>query len=299
MVTFKQLEAFYWVVQLGGFAQAANKLHTTQSAVSKRVQEVEAMFDTQLFDRTLRAARLTEKGEQMFLLAKRLLELRDSGFEQFRLPEVLERRLRIGVTELTAMTWLPRLVEAIQRDYPRVIVEPQVEASVALRDGLLADELDLAIVPDVFDDQRFLSTPVGLVEHAWMCKPGLLERRRLRMDELAQHRLLTQDSRSGTGQLYDRWMRSIGIEPRDTLLSNSVVALIGLAVSGVGVSYLPKQCLQPMIDARALEVLNVRPALPKTRYVAISKGGRPSTLLTAVVGLAQKQCDFSRMFQTV
>lgn len=32
-MTFKQLEAVYWVVQLGGFAQAANKMHTTQSAV--------------------------------------------------------------------------------------------------------------------------------------------------------------------------------------------------------------------------------------------------------------------------
>ena len=38
MMTFKQLEAIYWVTQLGGFSQAADKLHTTQSAISKRVQ---------------------------------------------------------------------------------------------------------------------------------------------------------------------------------------------------------------------------------------------------------------------
>lgn len=62
MITFKQLEAVFWVVQLGGFAPAANKLHTTQSAVSKRVQELESLFETPLFDRSLRSARLTEKG---------------------------------------------------------------------------------------------------------------------------------------------------------------------------------------------------------------------------------------------
>jgi len=45
MLTFKQLEAVYWVVKLGGFAAAAAKLHTTQSAVSKRVQELEPLFD--------------------------------------------------------------------------------------------------------------------------------------------------------------------------------------------------------------------------------------------------------------
>ena len=107
MMTFKQLEALFWIVQAGGFSQAATRLHTTQSAVSKRVHELEAMFETPLFDRTQRSARLTPKGEEMFLVAKRLLEQRDKAIEQFQRPEILVRRIRIGVTELTAMTWLP------------------------------------------------------------------------------------------------------------------------------------------------------------------------------------------------
>ncbi|EWS66120.1 Bacterial regulatory helix-turn-helix protein, lysR family [Hydrogenophaga sp. T4] len=38
--------------------------------MSKRVQELELLFDTALFDRSQRSARLTEKGEEMFVLAK-------------------------------------------------------------------------------------------------------------------------------------------------------------------------------------------------------------------------------------
>ena len=72
-MTFKQLEALYWVVHLGGFAAAARRLHTTQSAISKRIQELEALFNTLLFDREQRRARLTEKGEELFLLAKQIL----------------------------------------------------------------------------------------------------------------------------------------------------------------------------------------------------------------------------------
>ena len=41
MITFKQLEAIYWIANLGSFAAAADKLCTSQSAVSKRVQELE------------------------------------------------------------------------------------------------------------------------------------------------------------------------------------------------------------------------------------------------------------------
>ena len=113
-VTFKQLEALYWIVQLGTFAHAAQRLHASQSAISKRIGELEALFDTELFDRRQRSARLTEKGEEMFLVAKTLIEERDAALERLGSPEVSQRRVRIGVTELTAMTWLPRLVAGIQ-----------------------------------------------------------------------------------------------------------------------------------------------------------------------------------------
>ncbi|MNK87179.1 HTH-type transcriptional regulator GltR [compost metagenome] len=298
MITFKQLEAIYWVVQLGGFAQAAKRLHTTQSAVSKRIQELEALFETPLFDRTLRAARLTEKGEEMFLLAKRLLDQRDAAVEQFQRPEVVERHVRIGVTELTAMTWLPRLISAIQAAYPRVIIEPHVDTSAILRDKLMADQVDLMVVPDVFEDQRFISKHVGQVVNSWMCKPGVVSRRRIRVEDLLKYRLLTQDERSGTGLLYNRWFRSIGVQPENKVLSNSLVALIGLTISGMGISYLPKKFLEPMVESGALEVLTVSPALPPAAYAAIFRSDQRSSLIPAIAALAQEQCDFGKIFQT-
>lgn len=299
MLTFKQLEALYWVVQLGGFSPAAHKLHTTQSAVSKRVQELEALFDIPLFDRSLRAARLTEKGEEMFMVAKRLLAQRDAAVDQFQRPEVVERRVRIGVTELTAMTWLPRFVNVIQECYPRVVIEPDVDMSTALRDKLLADELELIIVPDAFEDSRFTPKRVGSVENAWMSKPGLVNAKRaLRIHELAAHRLLTQGDRSGTGLLYERWFKSIGVRAPNTMTSNSLVALLGLAVSGFGIAYLPRRCLSPMLDAGLLEVVKVTPELPEAPYAALYKSDKRSTLLASLVMLAQDSCDFSSTFQT-
>lgn len=299
MVTFKQLEALFWIVQAGGFSQAAVRLHTTQSAVSKRIHELEEMFETPLFDRSQRSAKLTAKGEEMFLVAKRLLEQRDAAIEQFQRPEVLVRRIRIGVTELTAMTWLPRLVSAIQSTYPRVVIEPYVDVSLALRDKLLTDDVDLMIVPQVFEDQRLVVKKVGVVENVWMCKPGLVTfGRRLSMQDLARHRLLTQDDRSGTGQLYNRWLQSIGIQPENTILSNSLVTLIALTISGMGVSYLPKNCLQQMIHAGALQVLPVTPILPLASYAAVYRAERKSAFIAAVASLAQDHCDFGTIFQS-
>jgi DNA-binding transcriptional LysR family regulator len=86
-MTFKQLEALYWIAQLGGFAAAADRLHTTQSAISKRVRELEQLFEIELFDRSLRTARLTDKGQEMFVLAKKLLEDRDAAIERLSSPD--------------------------------------------------------------------------------------------------------------------------------------------------------------------------------------------------------------------
>lgn len=299
MLTFKQLEALFWIAELGGFSQAAHKLHTTQSAVSKRVQELELLFDTALFDRSQRSARLTDKGEEMFLIAKKLLEQRDSAIEQFSLPEVVERRVRLGVTEMTAMTWLPRLVNLVQNCYPKVVIEPDVDTSVQLRDKMLADELDMIVLPDSFPDSRFNSKVLGSVVNTWMCKPGVLDKRKTyRLHELASHRLLVQGDKSGTGLHYARWFKSLGFQPANVITSSNLVALIGMTVSGLGVSYLPKQCLAPMVRAGMLDLIKTTPALPDVPYAALYKDGQRSTLVSSIIMLAQECCDFTRLFQT-
>lgn len=299
MMTFKQLEALYWIGQLGGFAPAARKLHTSQSAVSKRVHELEQLFDTPLFDRTQRAARLTEKGEEMFMLARKLLRDRDAAVEQFGKPEVIERRLRIGVTELTAMTWLPRLVALVREHYPKVTLEPDVDGSLPLRDKLLADGLDLIIVPDAFADTRLPATVVGQVDSAWMCRPGTVPTGTVRLHELAAQRLLVQGNASGTGRLYDAWLRERGVEPADSLVVSNLVALIGLTISGLGVSYLPRQCLAPLVATGQLAEIDVQPPLPPAPYVAMVQGSHRSALVASVIMLAQSCCDFTRAFQAV
>ncbi|QEI09535.1 LysR family transcriptional regulator [Pigmentiphaga aceris] len=298
-MTFKQLEALYWINRLGSFAAAAARLHTTQSAISKRVHELESEFDTPLFDRTQRQARLTDKGQEMVVIAERLLKQRDMAIEQFGRPDVVQRRFRIGVTELTALTWLPKLVSAIQLNYPKVTLEPDVDMSVKLKEKLLADEVDLIVVPDAVLDSRFGYESLATVDNVWMCKPGLVPTENvLRIHELARLPLLTQGDRSGTGVNYMRWFHSLGVEPDNTISSNSLIALLGLTVSGLGVSYLPRACMEPMLKNGLLSVVRTNPPLPNIRYIAMYKRDVQSPLTAAVTMMAQECCDFTRMFQT-
>jgi DNA-binding transcriptional LysR family regulator len=203
------------------------------------------------------------------------------------------------VTELTAMTWLPRLVQRIEAVYPKVVIEPDVDTSVALRDKLIADELDIIFVPDAFEDPRCEARKVGELEMAWMCKPGMVETAKpLRVRDLAKYRLLTQSSKSGIGMVVESWLGAQGTKLPVSLVSSNMLALISMAVSGLGVTYLPWRCLQPMIDSGMLALIKVTPALPVTRYVSLYRSDQRSTLIASVSVLARESCDFTRLFQT-
>jgi DNA-binding transcriptional LysR family regulator len=104
-------------------------------------------------------------------------------------------------------------------------------------------------------------------------------------------------SLSGTGLIYQRWFKSLAVVPANSISSNSLVALIGPTVSGLGVSYLPRACLDSLLERRALEVVQATPALPDVRYVALHKGERKSVLISSLIMLAQESCDFSKLFQ--
>lgn len=294
MVTLKQIEAMYWIARLGSFDAAAAQLCTTQSAISKRIQELEARFGVEIFDRSRRTASLTLKGEEILQSARDLLDARNKLLARLRTQEVTFRRLRLGVTELTALTWLPTLVSRLRKQFPQLEIEPEVGLSAALYERLVDNTIDLIVIPANFDDKRFKRTPVGKVENAWMFAAGLMENRHIFTPaEIAQHTLIMQGKDSGTGAAYNQWFHTNGIEMLKVLTCSNLVAQIGLTVSGLGVSYLPQQCLSHLVEQNILRVARTTPPLPTVHYAAMYLPTQPVDFHGEVASLCQECCDFS------
>lgn len=299
MITLKQLETLYWISQLGTFERAATRLNTTQSAISKRIQELEAAVGLQVFDRNQRGAKLTEKGEHLLAMGQEMLSLQGKIMELKTSGETPARRLRLGVTELTAMTWFPRLISKIREEHPAVSVEPHVSTSRLLDTMLRDDELDLIVVPEVFPSDELTYVRLSDVSNVWMARPGLVTvSEALTLEQLATQPLVIQGGHSGTGLYYNRWLRSQGVVFGQTLASDNLMALIGLTVAGIGISYLPRQCLRPLVDEGKLVVIPTRPVLPPIPYSAAYRNDRPSGLTSSIADLMCDVCDFSRQLQS-
>lgn len=294
MITLKQLEAFNWIAQLGTFERAAARLNASQSAISKRIQELEAATGLALFDRSQRSARLTEQGEQLLALGRDMLGLQDRIFDLKNAGQSPARRLRLGVTEMSALSWLPNLVTAIQAAHPTLTLEPEVGMGRNLYDRLLDGTIDLIVIPDAFSDPEVTSVRLANVSNVWTARPGLIRSRRaLDYQQLAEHTILTQGGRSGSSLLVNKWLRANGVAFKRTITCDSLTALIGLVTAGVGVSYLPRQCFQFFNDDRRIAIVPVKPTLPEVPYAAMYRNDLPSTFVASIAQLAREVCDFS------
>ncbi len=297
-ITLKQIEALHWIAELGSFERAAAQLGTTQSTVSKRVQQLEAAFGRPLFDRTLRGARLTEEGEQMLAVGRDMLALQDRMAALKRGGPPPARRLRLGVTELCAITWLPKLIAALGQAYAGLTIEPEVELSRNLHERLAEGRVDLIIVPEGLADPDMAVVPLARVRNAWMARPGLVTQPGpLTMHDLAAYPVLIQGRGSGSGLFFEKWFRAEGISLRRTLATDSLMAMVGLTIAGLGVSYLPRHCFAPLVRQGKLAIIGTEPRLPEVPYAAIYRMDRPSAFIAAVAGIAGEVCDYSRYLQ--
>ena len=161
MITLRQIEALQWIVMLGTFDRAARRLGLTQSAISKRIHELEAATGITLFDRSGRGAYLTPEGGRVLAMGREMLSMRERIVQIGTQNSRPRRLVRLGITELTALTWLPRLMGALRASGSADIdIKPEVGLSRHLFRELVHGNLDLIVIPEVFfGSGRVVNTP--------------------------------------------------------------------------------------------------------------------------------------------
>ena len=292
--SLRQIEAFYWTARLGGFTEAARRLHLAQSTVSKRVIELEALVGAALFDRAAPSLRLTRAGDGAFPLASEMLTLERRFREAAGGAGHYAGLFRFGVTELVALTWLPRLIMAMKRDFPDLVPAPEVAGSAEMFAKLIADDLDLVIGLDPPATPDVARLPLGDVRLEWVCAPGFGPKRdRVRLETLARYPVLTQTQGSGLQRLGLDWAAAHGLEINRVVQCNSLNVLAGLAAAGVGVTFLTASYFAPEIASGRLRVIRTTPAIPPIRYHAAFRRRDASPLAARIAALAQATCDFS------
>ncbi|ALM81624.1 LysR family transcriptional regulator [Bordetella sp. N] len=291
-MTLKQLEAFYWAATCASFAIAAERLHLSVSSLSKRISELEAGLDQPLFDRRSQRARLTPAGEKLLPRAQALLRQAQELRASMAQPAEIEGVCRFGVGELTALTWLPKLVAAARKRYPRLRMEPYVDVGGELRRRVQNGSLDFAVI--AADPATPSIRPLGAARYTWCAAPALAgDAERITPDLLQRHPLITLPREAGTTRILDDWLVASRVATAQPLTCNSWGAVAGLLLEGMGIGFLPVSWAAALSQRGALRILRARPALAALPYAYSHRDDDTRPLIDAMYALARRTVDFT------
>jgi DNA-binding transcriptional LysR family regulator len=294
MLSIKQIEAFYWSGLLGSFVGAANRLNTTQSNISKRIAELELTLGIQGFDRSKRAIRLTQKGEEVMRLSEMLLKT------HMRLSNIGEAvagmsgPFRFGVTEAVALTWLPAYLAAITAAYPGLLPEPHIGTSQEMNEALRRREVDLVIGTETNLDPHLELTSLAWIERVAMASPKMgLGGKRLTLEDMARTPMIGHTVNSEGQRLITKAMNDRGLVPNVVITCSSLSARARMAMAGIGIAYLPKDVFAADVAAGRLEIVETEIEQGRLHYVAVHRNDVISPFASLLAEKAREHCDFS------
>lgn len=293
MITIRQLQALYWVAKLQSYRDAAEILHLSQSALSKRLAELETILGKAIIDRSGYRFGLTQFGS---VLIRRIGPFLQSYEELCRFGTdsiELEGHVSFGLVELVTLTWLPNAIASLRSQFPRIVLEPHVSRSPELIQRVKTGATNFAVVTvkDFDDDLEF--TKAADVDYSLLISPKLLNPEMgFRREDVVRYPVLTQSPESKPVQVFDAWAVGHEISVQKVLATNSLTAVLRMVLMGLGAGFLPLGLCAPLIrDQRLIKVEDTPHAL--IGYYFVKRKAAFDELNAAVHRIMSATCDFS------
>lgn len=278
------LQAFVAVAEQGSFSQAADHLHLTQPAISKRIALLEAELAVGLFDRLGRRVLLTEAGRALLPRARGILqELEDSRRLLHNLSGQVAGQLTVATSHHIGLHRLPPVLRRFVADYPGVQLDMRFTDSELGCEAVLRGEAELAIVtlPTVarppLREQLIWEDP--LVAVAGRDHP-LSEAGPVEAKALATHPAILPGNITFTRQIVDDYFASHGLQPRIAFATNYLETIKMMVTVGLGWSILPRT----MVD-EGLVMLEIGLCLNRRLGVVVHSGHTLSNAARAMMEL--------------
>ena len=286
-MNLRNLRYFVSVAETRSVSATAERLHRSQPAVSRAIQDLEADLGFALFLREGR--RMLPTAEAAGLLAYAQTVLRDAeglGERARQLASGKVSVLRVGGVASTVESVLPRLLAAFKRDHPEVEVALTVDSGSGLLAALEQGELDVIATREV--NIEHLATkrlfPMHIVA---VLRSGhtLASRRGIRVEDLAQEGLTVAPAPFSSRMLFDAACRRAGARPRYVLESPYQRALVALAEVDHGIAILPSTISLAGHEVQACPILSEGKSIG-TWTSAVWDGRRHSDVVSSFVDIA-------------
>ncbi|HSW12547.1 MAG TPA: LysR family transcriptional regulator [Solimonas sp.] len=260
-MNLNHLAIFQAVAASNSISRGAQRLHISQSAVSKQIGEFERALGVSLLDRLPRGVRTTEAGRLLLGYANRLFALEAEAEQALGDLQQLRRgRLAIGASRTIGGYMLPETLAAFRQHHPGVELSLQVENTQAIESKLLAGEIDIGFAEGVVSSEQLDYQVFAQDELVLIAAPRhpLAGRAPLSLAALAESPLLMHEVGSGTRAVTERALAAKNLRLRPAMTLASTEAIKHTVATGVALAFLSSQAIRTELRAQSLVVLPVK-----------------------------------------
>jgi len=271
------LRTFLVIAECGNLTLAAARLCRTQSAISVQLRKLETELKASLFHRTPKGMSMTDAGEALLPVSRRVLAELDRARTLFEAP--LTGKIRIGIPDDFEDAILERTLADFSRRHPGVDVIATSGCTSGFPDAVRNGALDIAVY----------SGPEGTIDNAFATEPTIWaagESAVLPPGAPAQLAIL--DRRCWWRDLPIRAMEEQGRRYSVAFKSSSFSSLKAAIRAGFAIGVLPASCLGR--DMRALSVSEGFPRLPASSRTVLIGSDAPEKLTGAMSAAIQDAC---------
>lgn len=292
------LNAFIAVAETGSFSLAAERLHLTQPAVSKRIAALEGQLDVRLFDRLGREISLTEAGRALQPRAYQILNvLEDTRRALTNLNGDIGGRLSLATSHHIGLHRLPPLLRAFTRAHPQVNLDIRFLDSEIAYDEVLHGRAELAVItlaPQTAEPVKAMKVWDDPLDFVVAPEHPLAHRPTITLADIASHPAVFPGGNTFTHHIAHRLFEREGLTPNITMSTNYMETIKMMVSIGIAWSVLPRSMLDEQVVRLDLPGIQLTRQLGYIRHTerTLSNAARAfMALLDSVAGTAERKAN--------
>ena len=286
-MVYAQLRAFHAVAAEGGFSRAAAILNVSQPAVSAQVKALEEAYGLTLFERRGRSVTLTEPGQRLFEITRRMFRLEQEADELLRsVHDLPAQQFRVGSDAPYSGS---RLLAVYCQEHLGVQASLIMGTGEDIQKQLLGCQIDVAVLVRVHRDPNLLVMPfathriviiVGR-DHPWAARSEISVK-----DLHGQPTVFREAQFSLTSQVFQQTLSRLGVKPQWMLKVDGRENLREAVAAGVGVGATVDVDASTDLRVKALPVVD--PPIAITDYIVCLKHRRNLAAIRSFLNLARR-----------
>lgn len=262
------------IAETGSFTEAAESLHLTQPAISRRIKAMEANLGVRLFDRLGRDIRPTAAAEVLLPRAREIvLAMQDTETLLRSLDDEVAGTLRLATSHHIGLHRLAPALRTFTERYPDVQLDIRFEDSEEAHTLVRNATTELAVVTlDPNGPGELMAEPIWPDPLSFVAAPDhpLMNTADVSLDDLASQPCVLPDLGTYTGRIVQRTFANASVALKPAMATNYLETIAMLVGIGVGWSVLPDTMLSAEVRA-----LDVAVTLPGRNLGIVSNPRRP------------------------